>query len=139
MSRLDSLHPDGDEFDPFLFASVGEDQSGYNVTVISALARLGFDPWNEAAELALLGRDAAGSRLGLALSRLADVPGLAPGQGRVAVRLVALLPAPAVAQNKEIGGNAGPGNPLPVSIGWSIAIMTVLGFLIWVSQFAQTG
>jgi len=45
MPTVDVLHPDGNDFDPFLFASVGEDRNGANVTVISALARLGLDPW----------------------------------------------------------------------------------------------
>jgi hypothetical protein len=33
------------EFNDFLFAFVGEEKSGLQLTVLSALARLGLDPW----------------------------------------------------------------------------------------------
>ena len=42
------------EFNEFLFAFVGEEKSGADLTVLSALARLGLDPWNEAARLSAL-------------------------------------------------------------------------------------
>jgi len=34
--------------DPFLFASIGREESGMSLSVASALARLGSDPWIEA-------------------------------------------------------------------------------------------
>ncbi len=39
------------EFNDFLFALVGQEKSGMQLTVLSALARFGFDPWREAARL----------------------------------------------------------------------------------------
>ena len=42
------------EFNEFLFAFVGEEKSGQQLTVLSALARLGLDPWGEAARLSEL-------------------------------------------------------------------------------------
>jgi hypothetical protein len=39
------------EMDAFLFASVGEEEKGIPLSVLSALARLGLDPRNEAARL----------------------------------------------------------------------------------------
>src|SRR5213080_1356521 len=47
------------EFNAFLFASVGEDKSGVELTVLSVLTRLGFDPWQEAARLSELPRETA--------------------------------------------------------------------------------
>lgn len=42
------------EFNEFLFAVVGEERGGQQLTVLSALARLGLDPWGEAARLSKL-------------------------------------------------------------------------------------
>src|SRR5271155_2454052 len=51
------------EFDAFLFASIGEEVDGQPLSVLSALARLGLDPWDEAAHLAQLTREAAADQL----------------------------------------------------------------------------
>jgi len=92
MADPNVLNPHPPEFDRFLHASVGEDRNGYAVTVLSTLARLGLDPWNETAELVTLGRDAARARLGTLLARFRDVPALASDHGRVARDLSQLLP-----------------------------------------------
>jgi hypothetical protein len=39
------------EYNAFLFAAVGEEKVGLPLTVLTALTRLGFDPWREAARL----------------------------------------------------------------------------------------
>ncbi|MBU2532228.1 MAG: hypothetical protein KKB37_05780 [Alphaproteobacteria bacterium] len=93
MSAADTICPHGRDFEPFLHATVGKDRNGHVVTVLSTLARLGLDPWKEAAELAALGGDAARSRLGLLLSRFRDVPALGHDHGSVARELTLLLPA----------------------------------------------
>ena len=41
------------DFDEFLFAPVGEDAGGTPLTLLSLLARLSIDPWEEAAELSI--------------------------------------------------------------------------------------
>jgi hypothetical protein len=92
MTDSDGLNPHPPEFERFLYAPVGEDRNGYVVTVLSTLARLGLDPWNETSELVILGREAAGARLGLLLSRFRDVPTLGSDHGRVARKLSLLLP-----------------------------------------------
>jgi hypothetical protein len=92
MTRTSDLNPHPLEFERFLYAPVGEDRRGYVVTVLSTLARLGLDPWSETAELATLGRDAAGTRLGALLSRFGDVPALVSDHGTVARELSLLLP-----------------------------------------------
>lgn len=92
MSAADILHPQNAEFERFLYASVGEDRNGAIVTVLSTLARLNLDPWQEAAELAALERAAAHSRLGLLLSRFSDVPTLVRDHESVARKLALLLP-----------------------------------------------
>ena len=47
----------------FLFATIGEEQSGMRLSVASALARRGFDPWTEAIRLAGLPRAKASEAL----------------------------------------------------------------------------
>lgn len=79
------------DFDEFLFAPIGEDASGMPLTLLSVLARLGVDPWQEASDLAHLPLEPAMQRLA---ARLEAVPnGPAPGADTVtlATRLIALL------------------------------------------------
>ena len=82
------------EFDAFLFASVGEDKSGVEVTVLSALIRLGFDPWQEAARLSELPREAAAQTLASAFSLLPKDDWQIPQMAALAARLVDCLPRP---------------------------------------------
>lgn len=79
------------DFDEFLFAPIGEDASGMPLTLLSVLARLGVDPWEEASDLAHLPLEPAMQRLA---ARLEAVPnGPAPGADTVtlATRLIGLL------------------------------------------------
>jgi hypothetical protein len=83
------------DLDDFLFAPVAQGANGMPLTVASVLARLDFDPWAEAADLADLSREAATEKL---IALLAGVPnGPSPGAdtATLASHLVALLhPAP---------------------------------------------
>jgi hypothetical protein len=49
-ARFSLLHSD---LNDFLFAPVGEEQNGVTLSVVSALTRLGVDPWEEAARLSI--------------------------------------------------------------------------------------
>jgi hypothetical protein len=83
------------EFDSFLFAPIGEDRKGTVVSVLSAFARLGFDPWQQAADIARLPREVAKTKLA---AMIATLPGMSSSPAEPAVvasRLVALLPDPA--------------------------------------------
>ena len=53
----------GAEFDKFLYAPIREDRNGTPLSVLSALARLDVDPWQEAASLARMPRETAATRL----------------------------------------------------------------------------
>jgi hypothetical protein len=77
----------GPEFDKFLGASIGE-----NLSVLSALARLDVDPWQEATSLARLPREAAAARLTALIEALPHAPATASPTGTSAADLVALLP-----------------------------------------------
>lgn len=127
------LDPHDHDFDRFLHASVGEDRKGNGVTVLSALARLHLDPWQEARDLASLGQEAAGARLGSLLSRLRDVPALQQDDGAVAQDLAGLLPRHA--------DQAGAG-PAMAAKGGTIStglIWTLMAVLFFAAQFLFTG
>lgn len=79
------------EFDDFLFASIGEERNGMQLSVLSALARLDVDPWQAAAELARLPKATATQRLASLIAALPDRP-LALDPGTIAARLIARLP-----------------------------------------------
>ena len=85
------------EFDDFLYAPVREDKNGTLLSVVSALARLDVDPWDEAAKLAEMPGEAATQRLSTLLASLAAGPASDPERRTIAARLVALLPQRPVA------------------------------------------
>ena len=94
MALRHSYVPELPEMDPFLFASVGEEVNGIPLSVLSALARLGVDPRDEATRLSHLTSKTAASQLARMFARLPDRPWTSPEIGRIASRLVELLPAP---------------------------------------------
>jgi len=80
------------EFDNFLFASIGEDGNGMQVSMLSGLARSNLDPWNEAEHLSAMPGTTA-------VERLTALIGALPGKAwphseaqAAATRLIALLP-----------------------------------------------
>jgi hypothetical protein len=87
-----SLSALASEFDDFLFASIGEGRNDLPLSVLSALARLDIDPWQEATELAQVPRETATQRLASLIAALPDGPSARLDPGRIAARLIALLP-----------------------------------------------
>jgi hypothetical protein len=125
------------DFDAFLFAPVCEDANGMPVTLLSVFARLGIDPWEEAADLAHLPLEPALQRLTSRLEAAPDSrPGTAADTVNIATRLIALLhrapprKAPAVESLR----------PLPLveqSKGVKIAIYCLIAVLfLLVAQWA---
>src|SRR5579871_4136597 len=83
----------GPEFDQFLGASIGEDRNGTELSVLSALARLDVDPWQEAMSLARMSKEAAAGRLIALIDALPHEPAaVAVPSTTIAADLVALLP-----------------------------------------------
>jgi hypothetical protein len=83
----------GRDFDPFLFASIGEDRHGQALSVISALARSNLDPWQEAIGLSRMPPPAAIARLSRLIAALPGEPGPARPLEAVSRDLIALLPS----------------------------------------------
>jgi hypothetical protein len=88
-----ALSPLQSEFNAFLFASIGEEKNEMVLTVLSALARLGIDPWQESARLAQLAPEMATQRLTSIISGLPNGRWAPSDAGTIAARLVDLLPA----------------------------------------------
>jgi hypothetical protein len=82
----------GPEFDEFLGAAIGEDRNGTGLSVLSALARLDVDPWQEATSLARMPREAAAARLTELIDALPRSSSDAIPSRMSAADLVALLP-----------------------------------------------
>ncbi len=95
------------ELNDFLFAQMGEEESGAPLSVLSALTRLGIDPWAEGARLSGLPRDVAVRRL---VPMITMFPKKARGSPEVlalAEWLVALLPQPGGALAASVAAGAG--------------------------------
>jgi len=91
MTRSVLMSPLGSEFDDFLYASIDEDRNGVLMSVLSALARLDLDPWEEAGRLALLPQVTATRNLTSLIAALPARIGR-PDAETIAPRLIALLP-----------------------------------------------
>jgi len=81
------------EFNDFLFAPIGEESNDTILTVLSAFARLGVDPWQESARLAQLSKDMATQRLTSIVAGLPNGRWAQSDAGTIAARLIELLPA----------------------------------------------
>ena len=87
MSKFDS------RLDNFLFAEIGTGESGATLTMISAFARCGSDPWAEAARLAALPRAGAAEALSLFLGKMPSAWCSLSDRPATATRLLNLLPS----------------------------------------------
>ena len=89
-ARFSLLHSD---LNDFLFASVGEEQNGVTLSVVSGLTRLGLDPWEEAARLTPLPKARAAEALATSIARLPIRRTQSLDDLAISRRLVELLPA----------------------------------------------
>jgi hypothetical protein len=88
-ARFSLLHSD---LNDFLFASVGEEKNGVTLSVVSALTRLGLDPWEEATRLTPLPKARAAEALATLIARLPIRRTLSSDDFAISQRLVKLLP-----------------------------------------------
>lgn len=123
MNRMDDFREVATPLDRFLHATIGEDRNGNPVTVLSAFARLGLDPREEASDLSKRPRENARVRLGELMVRLPDVVGA--GSGSSVQRLLDLLPRKA---SPRLQGDA---SPLPrhrLGLG---EVLAIIALLLW--------
>ena len=104
-ARFSLLHSD---LDDFLFASVGEEQNGVTLSVVSGLTRLGLDPWEEAARLTPLPKARAAEALAKVIAQLPIHRTQSLDDLAISRRLVELLPAQKMAplEGREQAGAA---------------------------------
>ena len=79
------------DFDAFLLAPIGEDANGLPLNLLTILARLGVDPWEEAAEIAALAAEPAMQRLASRLEASPNAPASPADTVNIVTRLMALL------------------------------------------------
>ena len=79
-------------YNDFLFAAIGEEKTGMPLTALTALTRLGFDPWREAARLSDLPRETAARELAATIAVLPEGDWKASESEAIAARLVGRLP-----------------------------------------------
>lgn len=118
------------EFAAFLFAQICEEKNGMPLSVVSALARFGVDPWREAARLAGLPSTAAVDALAAIIPRISV--GQDPGTDirKTAARLVQLLPKPgAVLTPAQAEPAARPAKYLGMTVRQA-CLIAVLGAII---------
>ena len=95
MAHPDILALRNSELNALLFADVGTELNGSALTVLSVLARLGEDPWAEAARWAKLPKSAAVRCLAESIAQMPLAPQALADAPTVAARLILLLPPPA--------------------------------------------
>jgi hypothetical protein len=123
------------EFNDFLFALVGEEKSGMQLTVLSALTRLGFDPWREAARLSELTKEAATSALAAAISALPEGDWEGSNSRSIAGRLVDRLPKQvSPPAESPLGSSIGDQKPKSEAQKWLVWIALAIALLVAVSR-----
>ena len=124
------------EYNAFLFAAVGEDKVGLSLTVLTALTRLGFDPWREAARLSGLPRETAARVFAVTIAMLPEGAWKGSDSEMIAARLVNCLPERNAEVIRSVGGKRAGGAaaaagriveaPAVTWLIWTMLAVTVL-------------
>lgn len=124
------------EFNEFLFASIGEEKSGQQLTVLSAFARQGLDPWGEAARLAGLSREAATRALAAVIGTLPEGDWKVSDARSIAGGLIDRLPERGGASAASTPRSAAAAHAAkPAVPRWVIWIAFAVAVMFVVSQF----
>jgi len=125
------------EFNDFLFAVVGEEKNGDDLTTLSALARLDLDPWGEAARLSGLTKEDATDAMAAAIHSLPDGNWKTSDTRSIASGLIERLPGHAASRAKSFPGEMnGTKAPMPdgqkwlLWIGLGLTVVTALSHLL---------
>jgi hypothetical protein len=104
------------DLNEFLFTPIANDGNGLHLTMLSALARSGVDPWDEAARLAALSRESATQKVVLMLAGVPNGPSPGDQTASLAARLVAQLHSSPIPRLKPVpsGGAISRSDELPL-------------------------
>jgi hypothetical protein len=119
MSRPDVFALQNSKLNPFLFADIGTELNGSTLTILSALSRLGKDPWAEAARWAQEPKADAIDSLAASIIEMPLSPQAIHDAHSTASRLVSLLP-------EQFGGPLGSpcARPAPVVLPkWGLMML----------------
>jgi hypothetical protein len=102
------------------------------------LARLGMDPWDEAAVLATMKEPPAIKRLEALMIRFNDVTLADPDRSRIARKLLDFLPRRATPIKPASPSNQAEFSALPLGspVFWAVSAIIILG---WVIMLARSG
>jgi len=115
---------------PFLFAEIGLEPNGMMLQVVSLFARMGEDPWHEAARLAGLAVPDAVAALAREIAEMPGGPWPLPAATLIAARLVTLLPKQV--SNSEAGSRRnGSGVPIWLCVGLALIVAAALFRLLF--------
>ena len=128
----------GSTFDSFLFAPIGDDGNGLPLSVVSAIARMDLDPWQEAATLAGLPADTAARKLATIFSVLPDQSLCGQDRETVAARLIALLPRPRSSLVRSTASLAGVRAVISSRLSTSVLLFSLYMLVLLASQFLMT-
>ena len=93
MAASDAFALERSGLSPFLFAEVGTELNGSALTILSVLARLGQDPWAEAAKWTKLPKSTTVDRLAHSIAQMPLSSQAINDARSTAARLVLLLPS----------------------------------------------
>ena len=119
--------------DAFLYADVGNESNGSALTILSVLARLGMDPWSQAARWAALSTDGAIDGLSQSISQMPLTPAVLAESRAIATRLVQLLPGKTSPAASAKACASAPAATVP---NWSTGTMIWYGLAIWIAVSA---
>ena len=121
-------------FDAFLFADVGTEPNGSTLTMLSLLARLGDDPWAEAARWALAPKTAALDWLTSLISSAPLQPQSQADAPSTAARLLLLLPNRTVIPTQPTTPALKPSTHpwwLPMAIGATVLMIGLAASMVF--------
>lgn len=113
------------EFNEFLFAIVGEEKNGMQLTVLSALTRLGLDPWGEASRLSGMSRESAARVLAVVIAHIPPGVWEVTDAPAIAARLVECLPGPRAPASAPAKSHRDPSRKVKP---WGVKWLFVIGF-----------
>ncbi len=138
MASSDVFGLSNSSLNAFLFAYVGTEQNGSALTILSTLARLGLDPWVEAARWADLPKPAAVNCLAQSIAGM-PLQSQELAEARIiAARLVLLLPAPSHPIEQSAAGKAAESAKIPpwmqvAALGCALALALVVS-IVWAPE-----
>ncbi len=126
----------GHEFDDFLFAPIGEDQNGTTLSVLSALARMDVDPWQETASLARMPRERATERLAVLIAAVRKDLAMSAAAETIAARLTELLPraAPFAVPTPEALVRTASVRPTRFLLALGVVVLLLVGCFVFAAN-----